>query len=1185
MTRLEIPQNPQGENTENTNVKVLGLNVCGLKSKANNGIFEQYIKHYDIVCLSETKINPNVDIVSIPGYTCINMDRKKTCFKTGGIAILVKAEIREYVKILTENMSKCVLWVKYDNPLTNHKLIIGAVYIPPESSRHHKTETFDLISDEILCIKIKHKVPVCMLGDFNARTGNLSDVITAEEIDPNAIRTTGITVPDYVSTINQLELKERTINRNNSDKHTNNNGIKLIELCKMHDLFICNGRCGDDRDIGHFTCKNASVVDYSVMSAELFEYVANFEVDIFDPFLSDVHNPICLSLSLNSRHSMSLEEGNTPEIGGDESTADNVRVHWKQERSGDYKNAFDADLIALISQEINETTQSSVEHIDSLNNKITELLIAPATAVGICSNVKRKRKHRNKSKREIKPWFDDRCKELRTEYFKLKNLCRKERKINWKVVLRIKGKELRNYYRKCRTEYERNFHRKIRNLKRSNPKEYWKALNISKKNHATVGSVIGPQKFADYFETLSATTDYKKNNDALEPDKMFLQNNEILNASISIEELRNEVRKLKRNKSSGVDNIINEFLKTCPETVLILLRNYFNLIMDTGITPTQWSLGIIQPIYKNKGSTDDPNNYRGITLLSCLGKLFTAVLNSRLRTMLETEEQIGKEQAGFREGYSTLDHIYVLHTLITLYLSHKKRLYCTFVDFQKAFDLINRTKLWLKLIENGVNGKVMRVIHALYNNAKSCVKSEKCLSRVFESNVGVRQGENLSPLLFAIYINDLNQYLSTFYDGLKTIEDHAHRLFSDNNIDIFLKLYILLYADDTIIMTESPGDMQRAMDGMSQYCNTWDLTLNADKTKVVVFSKGKIRNRPKIYYNGTLLEVVDCYDYLGCTFKYNGSFQRAKLKQVTQAKKAMYSLLTKAAQLNLPIDIVSSLFDTLVNPILLYGSEIWGFENIQIIESVHTQFCKFILKLSKRTPNCAAYGELGRLGTKNTINKRMINFWCRILQGSRNKITYIVYQLAKVMHESQICTFPWIQYVKNLLNECGYANMWLEADENNTKWLQASMCLRIDDMAKQEWLQEVYNNGLCKTYRIIKDKFCSETYLNILTGKMRIDMCKFRAGNHRLPVNTGRYDNTPKENRICTLCETNDIGDEFHCVFVCPALNTYRNMYIKKYYYTRPNIIKMNMLFNTSNKRELVNLSKFINIILNKFQR
>ena len=86
----------------------------------------------------------------------------------------------------------------------------------------------------------------------------------------------------------------------------------------------------------------------------------------------------------------------------------------------------------------------------------------------------------------------------------------------------------------------------------------------------------------------------------------------------------------------------------------------------------------------------------------------------------------------------------------------------------------------------------------------------------------------------------------------------------------------------------------------------------------------------------------------------------------------------------------------------------------------------------------------------------MINFWCRILQGSHNKLAYIVYQLAKVMYEFQICTFPWIQHVNNLLSVCGYANMWLEVDENNAKWFQASMCLRIADMAKQEWLQEVY---------------------------------------------------------------------------------------------------------------------------------
>ena len=130
---------------------------------------------------------------------------------------------------------------------------------------------------------------------------------------------------------------------------------------------------------------------------------------------------------------------------------------------------------------------------------------------------------------------------------------------------------------------------------------------------------------------------------------------------------------------------------------------------------------MLKPIFKRKGSPDDPDNYRGITLLSCVAKLFTACVNKRLTDYIEGTGQLGEEQAGFREGYSTLDHTFVLHSLVNLYLHRRKRIYCLFVDYRKAFDLVDRSSLWTKLISHGINGNIVAVIYNMYNNAKSCV--------------------------------------------------------------------------------------------------------------------------------------------------------------------------------------------------------------------------------------------------------------------------------------------------------------------------------------------------------------------------------------------------------------------------------------------------------------------------------
>ena len=104
----------------------------------------------------------------------------------------------------------------------------------------------------------------------------------------------------------------------------------------------------------------------------------------------------------------------------------------------------------------------------------------------------------------------------------------------------------------------------------------------------------------------------------------------------------------------------------------IAITQLFNLALNTGIVSTDWCIVLMCPIYKNKGQRNDPYNYRGITLLSCIGKLFTSCLNHRLCSYIECQQMIGNEQAGFRSGNSTMDHIFALHTLIDLYINENK---------------------------------------------------------------------------------------------------------------------------------------------------------------------------------------------------------------------------------------------------------------------------------------------------------------------------------------------------------------------------------------------------------------------------------------------------------------------------------------------------------------------------------
>ena len=144
--------------------------------------------------------------------------------------------------------------------------------------------------------------------------------------------------------------------------------------------------------------------------------------------------------------------------------------------------------------------------------------------------------------------------------------------------------------------------------------------------------------------------------------------------------------------------------------------------------------------------------------------------------------------------------------------------------------------MWEKLLTYDVNGSLLRVIKNMYEKAKSCVKvgnyhSGNCYSEFFSSDCGLRQGENLSPVMFAIFLNDLKPFLSQYVDGLNSVSSQASAVgLEQTDVDVLFKMFILLYADDTVILSDSAENLQVALDKLCEFCRKWSLTVNANKT-------------------------------------------------------------------------------------------------------------------------------------------------------------------------------------------------------------------------------------------------------------------------------------------------------------------------------------------------------------------
>ena len=201
---------------------------------------------------------------------------------------------------------------------------------------------------------------------------------------------------------------------------------------------------------------------------------------------------------------------------------------------------------------------------------------------------------------------------------------------------------------------------------------------------------------------------------------------------------------------------------------------------------------------------------------------------------------MSEAQAGFKKGYSTTYQIFTLKCMVELFLCQRRRLFCTFVDYSKAFDSINRATLWKQLISCGISGKVLRVILNMYKSIKSCVMANGIQSELFESHVGLRQGEHLSPLLFALLLNDMDIFFTEQKcNTLKLID----KLNTDSHDEVtgMLNLFVLMYADDTVIMAENEHDMQRNLNLLNDHCNCNKLKVNTSKTKIMVFARSKTR--------------------------------------------------------------------------------------------------------------------------------------------------------------------------------------------------------------------------------------------------------------------------------------------------------------------------------------------------------
>lgn len=441
-------------------------------------------------------------------------------------------------------------------------------------------------------------------------------------------------------------------------------------------------------------------------------------------------------------------------------------------------------------------------------------------------------------------------------------------------------------------------------------------------------------------------------------------------------------------------------------------------------------------------------------------------------------------------------------------------------------------------------------------------------SEFFKYAVGLRQGEVISPVLFSLFVEDLELFLQDDINSGVNIDD--------------IILILLLFADDMVLLGKTPDEINTNLILLSEYCKLWSLEVNVQKTKVMVFRKrGGLRNNETFVYNGTILEVVNDFNYLITVFNYTGSFALNQQQLVGKALKSMNVLLVKCQKYKMKPKILCQLFDSFVGSVLNYSSEIWGFTKSKEIERIHLKFCKKILFVKMSTPNVAVYDELGRYPVYISSYIRILKFWFK-LNSTENIILKTVYNMS--YNDCINGKKNWVSNVKKLLCENGYNYVFDNPHFVKEKPFLSIFRQQLIDCFLQGWHSNKSGSTMLNLYHHLKEKFEYERYLDLLPFDLRTYLVKLRVSAHSLRVQTNRYgiNRLPRNERVCLFCDTRDIDDEFHFVFKCPCFNDIRRLYIDRYYYIRPNMHKLIELLNCREKDTLVKLCKFSKIAFNR---
>ena len=537
---------------------------------------------------------------------------------------------------------------------------------------------------------------------------------------------------------------------------------------------------------------------------------------------------------------------------------------------------------------------------------------------------------------------------------------------------------------------------------------------------------------------------------------------------ITLQELHTALRRLKKKKSPGPDNISNEMLTHLGNMATLKLLDIYNLSWKEGKVPQIWREATMVPVYKKGKDKKKASSYRPISLTSCVGKTMERIVNTRLMWYLETEDILSEEQAGFRQFRCTEDQATYLAQEIEDAFQEQKVLFATWIDLQKAFDKVWTDGLLVKLQRCGIADKMLRWITSFLDNRRARVLVDNQKSKKFLIRHGVPQGGVLSPSLFLIFIDDLLAELPK-------------------------RIKAALYADDLVMWcveeyaTTATYRMQMAADKLAAWADDWCVSINKEKSSTTLFTLSTKQKAGNIKIGDASLRTDLEPTYLGVTFDKRQTWKPHIQKAEAKAKRKL-AILRKLAGTTWGANerILKTVYEGAVRPHLEYGSTAWSTTaktNQQALDRVQNQALRLITGAMRTTPIKAMEKVTGiqplqeRRATKVLLQAE--KFRCQENHPMKQKVNGLTKNRLKrssFVHESKRLGRMHTNHLpaKTLPPTLHQSKPW-----NNLGNQRLSICTTVPHVAPGDTQDAIVKCALTKA--LIEEKYPEEAWVQVYT--------------------------------------------------------------------------------------------------------